>query len=310
MNKTILLFIITLLPLVSKASYLENVLFINSTIKIQHNGCYLKQSIEEKNKLILVLSNCETTKGKIIPSHPNITNIHWAQHDKKIVWLVVTFLDKYNFEIKLSKYQYKICISTCEQSSNGFIKINGILLQIPVQDMYIHDFLDNSIGFLPKNMVKDGLPHFGAKRDDWCNKKRLHHGYDVYVNNINIVAAAYGKVTKVRQSDRAGLYIKLHHENQLDTLYVHLKKSLVTEGQIVQAGDIIGKIDGAVGNAIAPQLHFEIKLNKKSVDPLPFIEQFYQLDSAIIAKIDSYKKLLINNIIIRNNQVTKFLNSK
>jgi len=309
-NKAILFFIIIILPLVSKANYLENISFTDSTITIQHNGCYLKQSIEEQNKLIIVLDNCKTIKGKIIVSHPNVTDIHWAQHDKEVVWLVVTFLDKYSFEVNLSKHQYKICLSDCEQSVNGLLKINGILLQIPIQNMSINDFLDNSIGFLPKNIVKDGLPHFGSKRDDWCNKKRLHHGYDIYVNNVNVIATAYGKVTKVKQSKRSGLYVKLHHENELDTLYIHLRKSLVIEGQIVRAGDIIGKIDGPVGNAIDPQLHFEIKSNNKSIDPLPFIEQFYQFDSKIIAKINKYKKLLINNIIIRNNQVNKFLNSR
>ncbi|MFK5970732.1 MAG: M23 family metallopeptidase [Candidatus Marithrix sp.] len=310
MNKVVFFFLIIALPLSSNASYLENVSFIDSTITIQHNGCYLKRSIEEQNKLILVLDNCKTIKGRIIVSHPNVTSIHWGQHDKKTVWLVITFPNEYNFNINLSKYQYKICVSDCKQPADGFLRINGILLQIPVQNMSISDFLDNSIGLLPKNIVKDGLPHFGAKRDDWCNKKRSHRGYDIYVNNINIVAAAYGKVTKVRQSEKAGLYVKLHHENQLDTLYVHLKKSLVIEGQIVKAGDIIGKIDGPVGNAIDPQLHFEIKQDNKSIDPLPFIEQFYQLDSDITNRINKYKKLLIDNIIIRNNQVKKFLNTK
>ncbi len=310
MNKVVLFFLIITLPLSSKASYLENVSFINSTIIIQHNGCYLKRLIEEQNKLILVLDDCKTIKGKVTVSHPNVIDIHWAQHDKEIVWLVITFLNEYNFNINLSRHQYKICVSDCEPPAAGFLRINGILLQIPIQNMSISDFLDNSIGFLPKNIVKDGLPHFGAKRDDWHNIKRSHRGYDIYVNNINIVAAAYGKVTKVRQNERAGLYVKLHHENQLDTIYVHLKKSLVIEGQIVQAGDIIGKIDGPVGNAIDPQLHFEIKQDNKSIDPLPFIEQFYKLDSDITNKINKYKKLLINNIIIRNNQVKKFLNTQ
>jgi len=308
-NKTICFFIITLLPLTSQANYIENVLFAKSVITIQHNGCYLKQSIEEKNKLILILDNCRATSGKLAILHPNITNIHWAQHDKKTVWIVVTFLNNYNFGINVSKHQYKVCLPVCEKS-NWLLKINGILLQIPVQNMSINDFIDNSIGILPRHLIKDGLPHFGSKRDDWQGKTRKHRGYDIYVNNINIVAAAYGKVTKVKQSKRAGLYIKLHHETQFDTLYVHLKKALVSEGQIVNAGDVIGKIDGPVGNAIAAQLHFEIKSNGKSIDPLPLIEKFYQLDREIINKITRYKKLLIKNIRIRDIQVKTFINSQ
>ncbi|MBE9563564.1 MAG: M23 family metallopeptidase [Proteobacteria bacterium] len=309
MNKTIFFLVIMMFPLISKANYIENVLFTKSTIKIQHHGCYLKQSIEEKNKLILVLGNCKSKKGQITPSHPNVENIHWAQHDKKIVWLVVKFINKNDFEINVSKNQYKICLPFCK-GYDGLLKINGILLQIPIQNMSISNFLDNSIGFLPKNLVKDGLPHFGAKRDDWNSKMRKHSGYDVYVNNINVVASAYGKVTKVKKSKRAGLYIKIHHEAQLDTLYVHLKKSFVTKGQIVNAGDVIGKINGPVGNAIAPQLHFEIKLNNTSVDPLIMIEKFYHWNRKIINRIEEYKKLLITNIKYRNKKVKIFLNYK
>lgn len=309
MNKTIFLFIITLLPLTSQANYIENVLFAKSVLTIQHSGCHLKQSIEEKNKLILILDNCQTTSGELAILHPNITDIHWAQHDKTTVWLVITFLSNYKFEINLSRYQYKICLPICEKS-NWLLKINGILLQIPVQNMSINEFLDNSIGFLPKHLVKDGLPHFGSKRDDWQGKIRSHNGYDIYVNNVNVVATAYGRVTKVKQSERAGLYIKLHHETQFDTIYVHLKKALVIEGQTVNVGDVIGKIDGAVGNAIAPQLHFEIKSNDKSIDPLPLIEKFYQKDRSILDKIRKYKKLLIKNIRVRDIQVKTFIDSK
>ncbi|MDM8565918.1 M23 family metallopeptidase [Candidatus Halobeggiatoa sp. HSG11] len=309
MNKTIFFLVIILFPLIGKANYIEKVLFTESVINIQHRSCYLKRTIEEKNTLILVLGNCKTKNGQITPLHPNIVNIHWAQHDKRTVWLVVKFLNKYNFEISLSKHQYNICLPVCKQS-NGLLKINGILLQVPVQNMTVNDFLDNSIGFLPKDLVKDGLPHFGAKRDDWNGKIRKHRGYDVYVNNINIVAAAYGKVTKVRKTKRAGLYIKIHHEGQLDTLYIHLKKAFVTEGQIVNAGYVIGKVDGPVGNAIAPQLHFEIKLNKTSVDPLVFIEKFYRWNRNIINKIRKYKSLLTTNIKSRNRKVKIFLKSK
>ncbi|MCK5876504.1 MAG: M23 family metallopeptidase [Candidatus Marithrix sp.] len=309
MSRIIFFLAIFLFPLTSTANHIENIVFSKSVIKVQHKGCYLKKSFEEKNKLILVLDNCQSDKGKIIPSHPNITDIHWGQHDKKTVWLVIKFLNRDAFEINLSKYQYKICLPTCEQT-NGLLKIKGILLQVPVQNMSINEFLDNSIGFLPKHLIRDGLPHFGARRDDWNGEVRKHRGYDIYVNNVNIVASAYGKVTKIRNSKRAGLYVKIHHEAQLDTLYIHLKKALVTEGQIVNAGDVIGTINGPVGNAVAPQLHFEIKLDNTSVDPLFLIEQFYSWDRKLINKINKYKKLLVNKIKSRNNKVKIFLKSK
>lgn len=48
---------------------------------------------------------------------------------------------------------------------------NSILFQIPLQDMLIDEFLLRSIGYVPSDFIRDGLPHFGSKRDDWKGKK-------------------------------------------------------------------------------------------------------------------------------------------
>ena len=44
--------------------------------------------------------------------------------------------------------------------------INKNEFLIPLYGMTIRDFLEKSIGHTPKNLIKDGLPHYGAKRDD------------------------------------------------------------------------------------------------------------------------------------------------
>ncbi len=177
--------------------------------------------------------------------------------------------------------------------------LRGILFQIPLQGMKIEEFLDRSVGFVPKDVIRDGLPHFGAKRDDWKGKTRRHKGYDIYANKINVIAAADGRVTKVRKNRRAGLYVKLHHGSQVYSLYIHLTSASVKTGQKVRQGEIIGRINGISGNAISPQLHFEIKPNNRSVDPLPLIESYYQSDKQILAKIRRYKKSISDSIKIR-----------
>jgi len=54
-------------------------------------------------------------------------------------------------------------------------------------------------------------------------------------------------------------------------------------------------------------LHFEIKPNNKSVDPLLLIKEFYQDDNQIIDKIKSYERTLKKSIQRRNRAVIKFL---
>lgn len=88
------------------------------------------------------------------------------------------------------------------------------------------------------------------------------------------------------------MYVKLHHGDEIYTVYVHLRSVAVKERQIVKQGDVLGMIDGAAGNAVTPQLHFEIKIDDISVDPLPFIETFYRKDTQLIDKINRYKEQL------------------
>lgn len=291
------------MPTLSIAGELGNILFDakEQIITINHQGCQLEKPIEESKKLILPLATCTSgTAGKIEVLNNNLEKIHWAQHTPEIVWIVVTFSEIYQFTIETLPNQYKICLSLCEEepmktlltvSPQTMFSLQGITFQIPLQGMSIHEFLDRSMGYKPKNMVKDGLPYFGSKRDDWFGKLRDHEGYDIYINQAKVIASADGVVNKIDKGYRAGLYVKLDHGNELYTVYVHLKKVLVKEGQKVKSGEIIATIDGPAGNAVEAQLHFEIKISDKSVDPLPFVEHFYRDDNDIINKIKEYKEL-------------------
>lgn len=323
MNSLCRFFLVILVsfPLNSVASKINDIFFDNSILTIHHTGCIHKQLYNEKNKLIIRMGNCASGRGLLNNfNHPNLKKIHWAQHDPKTVWIVATFSNRYLFETQSFPYKYLVCFPSCKSqnpqkdllseirvSNKMMFMLNGLLFQIPLEGMQINEFLDRSIGFVPNDMIRDGLPYFGSKRDDWIGKPRKHLGYDIYVNQNNVIAAADGFVHKVRKSRMAGLYVKLHHGNQLYTLYIHLKKANVKVGQKVRRGDVIGKIDGPVGNAIAPQLHFEIKPNNLSIDPLPLIEHFYQDDQKIIEKIRNYKNLLLKLIQKREQEVKKFL---
>jgi hypothetical protein len=249
-----------------------------------------------------------------------LKQVHWAQHDPTTVWIVVTFLTAYQFEIVPSPDKYIICLATsCKPKQSSaelknltpsqtlMFSLENILFKIPLKNMLIAEFLDRSIGFVPGDLIRDGLPHFGAKRDDWKRTTRKHLGYDIYTDKMDVIAAAPGVVSRVGKSYQAGLYIKLNHDNNLTTVYVHLNQSLVKKGQLVKQSEVIGRIDGAAGNAISPQLHFEIKIKDKSIDPLPLIEKFYQADNPIKARIKVYKQKLIKLSQYRDKLVKQYL---
>ena len=68
-----------------------------------------------------------------------------------------------------------------------------------------------------------------------------------------------------------GLYVIIDHGGGYRTVYAHCNKIMVTKGQKVSKSDIIA-LAGNTGNSRGPHLHFEIRLNGKSVNPLPYIK--------------------------------------
>ena len=80
-----------------------------------------------------------------------------------------------------------------------------------------------------------------------------------------------GKVVDVTRSAGLGRYIKIRHDNGFETVYGHLSRQLVKEGQVVHQGDAIGR-EGNTGISTGPHLHFEIHKNGKPVNPESYIK--------------------------------------
>jgi len=81
-----------------------------------------------------------------------------------------------------------------------------------------------------------------------------------------------GKVIIARQGNTGyGNYIVINHGSGYISLYAHLSKIMINEGDFVQKGDVIGK-SGNTGNSTGPHLHLEILENGLLVDPELYLE--------------------------------------
>ena len=149
--------------------------------------------------------------------------------------------------------------------------VRGIQLTSPVTGFDAEKLVDRSLGFTPRDIVRDGLPNFGSMRDDWIGAPRPHKGIDIYGDKMGVQAVAGGKVVGVGYGERSGGWATIGHGNGVETLYVHISRLSVKTGDDVARGQSIAAIDGAVGNAVQPQLHFELRLDNQSVDPIPYI---------------------------------------
>lgn len=99
---------------------------------------------------------------------------------------------------------------------------------------------------------------------------RPHRGVDIPLTmGAKVVAAFDGIVRIAETSDNTGGYgnlVVIRHENGLETYYGHFSKLLVTSGDVVRAGDVIG-LGGSTGRSTGPHLHFETRYMGKAFDP-------------------------------------------
>ena len=106
--------------------------------------------------------------------------------------------------------------------------------------------------------------------------KKMHNGIDMAASRGTLVKAASDGVVVLAHTGMSG-YGNLveieHRKGNIVTRYAHLDKILVTVGERVKKGQVIGRV-GATGNvrgADPSHLHFEILKNGSRVDPLKYL---------------------------------------
>lgn len=104
----------------------------------------------------------------------------------------------------------------------------------------------------------------------------FHYGIDMAAcRGTPVLAAADGIVIQAHVDPGYGNTILISHNNKYKTRYAHLDKMLVSVGQKVEKGTLIGKV-GSTGNVRkkkgrdASHLHFEVSAYGKKVNPLSF----------------------------------------
>lgn len=113
-----------------------------------------------------------------------------------------------------------------------------------------------------------GLPLGG-----WVSRgfSARHTGIDIAVKEgTEVKATADGIVKFVGWDETFGNLIILEHKGGFESYYGHNQKILVRSNQIIKSGEMIS-LSGNTGKSTAPHLHYEIKKDGKSVNPLGFI---------------------------------------
>lgn len=101
---------------------------------------------------------------------------------------------------------------------------------------------------------------------------KMHNGVDLACSQgTPIYAARSGKVTVASyQAGGAGYYVSINHGDGFSSIYMHMTHYIVSAGQYVSQGQVIGYV-GSTGGSTGPHLHFGIAKNGSYVNPMQYI---------------------------------------
>jgi murein DD-endopeptidase MepM/ murein hydrolase activator NlpD len=116
---------------------------------------------------------------------------------------------------------------------------------------------------------------YGMRFDPFYGVWQLHAGMDIATaGGTPIRAVEAGTVVRAGWNGGYGNYTCVghgtHHGQGLSTCYAHQSEILVSAGQAVERGEIIGRV-GTTGASTGDHLHFEVRLDGSPTDPVPFL---------------------------------------
>lgn len=114
--------------------------------------------------------------------------------------------------------------------------------------------------------------NFGIRSDPFRGTAAFHPGVDIPCpTGTAIYATADGVVGRAERAGGYGNLVELDHGRGIQTRYGHLSQLLVVAGQKVKRGQLIA-MSGSTGRSTGPHLHYEVRIDGRAVNPLPFLQ--------------------------------------
>ncbi|WP_332685375.1 M23 family metallopeptidase [Bosea sp. (in: a-proteobacteria)] len=117
----------------------------------------------------------------------------------------------------------------------------------------------------------DMSSNFGYRVDPFTRGPAMHTGMDLRAEpGTPIRATAPGKVVTAEYSGGYGNMVEVEHAGGLSTRYAHMSAILVSVGQNVSSGTLVGRV-GSTGRSTGPHLHYETRIEGDAMDPIRFL---------------------------------------
>ena len=168
-------------------------------------------------------------------------------------------IDDVQDDIDDIKYQQWLSTSTPPTVSNGGGGTGGA-----------GNVVSGITWLIPCNYTRFSSP-FGWRVHPVYGDWRFHYGVDLAASEgTPIVATRSGVVTRAYFSSSGGYTVELNHQDGFESKYLHMTHYIVSAGDYVSAGQVIGYV-GSTGTSTGAHLHFSILYNGEHVNPANYI---------------------------------------
>jgi septal ring factor EnvC (AmiA/AmiB activator) len=205
-----------------------------------------EQEKNELNKLLEIKNQQEAEQGKI-----------FAQSQKKKQVLN---------NIKEEKSKKAQLIKELEASRAGLEKLIAKVPKHTVQEYTTEEF--SPIIWPIRGKI---INYFGMTIDQRLGTKLINKGIDISAPyGTNVVVISNGTVIHEGDFLGYGKIVLIDHLNGFCSLYGYLSETLVSKGDKITQGEVIGRV-GTTGLSSESVLHFELRKNGEAVDPLKWL---------------------------------------
>jgi murein DD-endopeptidase MepM/ murein hydrolase activator NlpD len=219
----------------------------------------MNQLAQQDNELYRVIYQMDSIPGKVRNSGYGGANRYTklkGHQSSGLVMDVAQRLDKLDKKLNIQRSSYYELSEVLKNSEN---RLNALPIIQPIHN---------------KELTRIGS-YYGMRLHPILRIYRMHDGIDLTASTgTPVYAAGDGKVIRVDHNrSRRGygnLVVIDHGYDGLETRYAHLHTIDVKKGQLVERGQQLGTV-GNTGMSTAPHLHYEIRKNGGSINPLYYI---------------------------------------
>lgn len=159
----------------------------------------------------------------------------------------------------------QILMNRMQKREDIFNETESILLKQSVIKDTLPDLYPVSVGYRSSS--------YGWRIDPILGIRSFHEGLDFSAaEGDEIKATASGIVIAAGKAPDYGNFVKIKHGGGIETRYAHASKLFVKKGDLVNKDQVIALV-GNTGRSTGPHLHYEIRLNGRSLDPRKYLKK-------------------------------------